>query len=142
MAEKYTLGKDWIDAIIPGRRAQMSQLYESEPETMAKDNVGPRDYEYQSWEVSDNEFSEFNWLDFEKEGGYPEWLGEYAKKNKAPLSKDWMGDQFVEYEEDGKTVTPMQSYFKQKRRFVDPTPMERAEDFYQGYIKDVLREFM
>jgi len=112
----------------PGGRKQFKEMEQREP--------------IDSWGVSDDEFSEFNWLDFEKEGGYPEWLGEYAEKNKAPLSKDWMGDQFVEYEKDGKTVTPMQSYFKQKRRFVDPTPMERAEDFYQGYIKDVLREFM
>ena len=111
MAEKYTLGKDWMDAIFPQRRDQMRQLYESEPETMAKDNVGPSYYEYKSWGVDDKDF--FNSFDFEEEGGYPNWLEDYAEQEHGVLSKDWMKEQF--FGTDDKTS--MQSYFEQEKAF-------------------------
>ena len=108
----------------PEGREQMGKLEQQEP--------------IQSWGVSDEEFSEFNWLDFKKEGGSPEWLKDYAGSMGAPLSKDWMRDQFVGTDD----ATAMESYFKQKNEFQNPSLMDKAEGLYKRYITDVLSEFM
>ena len=81
----------------PGGRKQFKEMEQQEP--------------IDSWGVNDEDF--FNSFDFEEEGGYPEWLEEYAEQEHGVLSKDWMKEQFFGTDDR----TSMQSYFDQEKEF-------------------------